>query len=176
VDGTTYRSTRQTIEYGDAPSVDAKGKTEPISVWQALAARSRFGVDVTHHVRAELVGRERELSVLRDAFERARHERIPQLITLVAVPGMGKSRLVYELSQIVDADAELVTWRQGRCLVRRRRRVLGAHQKSSRRKRGSTSGIPRRRPRRSFESRSTTPSTTQATLAGSNRISAPLWV
>src|SRR5439155_17359240 len=28
-----------------------------------------------------------------------------------------KSRLVYELSQIVDPDPELVTWRQGRCLA-----------------------------------------------------------
>ncbi|MEX2614442.1 MAG: AAA family ATPase [Gaiellaceae bacterium] len=116
-DETTYRATRQTIEYGEAPSVDAKGKAEPISVWEAVAARSRFGVDVTHYARAELVGRERELSVLRDAFERARHERIPQLLTLVGVPGMGKSRLVYELSQIVDADPELITWRQGRCLA-----------------------------------------------------------
>ncbi|HSI97285.1 MAG TPA: AAA family ATPase, partial [Gaiellaceae bacterium] len=116
-DEATYRATRQAIEYGEAPSVEAKGKLEPISVWEPLAARSRFGIDVTHHARAELVGRERELSVLRDAFERARHERIPQLITLVAVPGMGKSRLVYELSKIVDADPELVTWRQGRCLA-----------------------------------------------------------
>ena len=63
------------------------------------------------------MGRERELAVLRDAFERARHERTPLLVTLVAVPGMGKTRLVYELSQIVDADPELVTWRQGRCLA-----------------------------------------------------------
>ena len=116
-DETTYRSTRQTIEYGEAPAVEAKGKAEPISVWEAVGARSRFGVDVTHYARAELVGRERELSVLRDAFERVRHERTPQLVTLVAVPGMGKSRLVYELSQIVDADPELVTWRQGRCLA-----------------------------------------------------------
>ena len=116
-DETTYRSTRQTIEYGDAPPVDAKGKAEPIPVWEAVAARSRFGVDVTHYARAELVGRERELSALRDAFERARHERIPQLVTLVGVPGMGKSRLVYELSRIVDADPELITWRQGRCLA-----------------------------------------------------------
>ncbi|MGI8862456.1 MAG: ATP-binding protein [Gaiellaceae bacterium] len=86
-------------------------------MWEATGAKSRFGVDVTHYARAELVGRERELSVLRDAFERARHERVPQLVTLVAVPGMGKSRLVYELSQIVDADSELITWRQGRCLA-----------------------------------------------------------
>ncbi|HEY6068961.1 MAG TPA: AAA family ATPase, partial [Gaiellaceae bacterium] len=82
-----------------------------------MAARSRFGVDIAHHARTELVGRERELDALRDAFERARHDRIPQLVTLVAVPGLGKSRLVYELSKIVDADPELVTWRQGRCLA-----------------------------------------------------------
>jgi class 3 adenylate cyclase len=117
VDETTYRSTRQTIEYGEAPAVEAKGKAEPIAVWEATGARSRFGVEVTHHARTDLVGRERELSILRDAFERARQERLPQLVTLVAVPGMGKSRLVYELMQIVDADPDLVTWRQGRCIA-----------------------------------------------------------
>src|ERR1700751_2195326 len=116
-DETTYRSTRGAIEYRAASAVDAKGKSEPVTVWGGVAARSRFGVDVTHHARAELVGRERELSVLPQAFERPRHERLPQLVTLVAVPGMGKSRLVYELSRIVDADPELVTWRQGRCLA-----------------------------------------------------------
>ena len=116
-DETTYRATRNAIEYRAAESVEAKGKADPIPVWEALEARARFGVDVTHHARAELVGRERELSVLRDALDRARHERVPQLVTLVAVPGMGKSRLVYELSRIVDADPELITWRQGRCLA-----------------------------------------------------------
>src|SRR5438876_594995 len=116
-DETTYRATRNAIEYRAAESVEAKGKADPIPVWEALEARARFGVDVTHHARAELVGRERELSVLRDALDRARHERILQLVTLVAVPGMGKSRLVYELSRIVDADPELITWRQGRCLA-----------------------------------------------------------
>ena len=54
---------------------------------------------------------------MRDAFDRARHARTPQLLTLVGVPGIGKSRLVYELSRIVDADPELITWRQGRCLA-----------------------------------------------------------
>ncbi len=86
-------------------------------MWEAQTAHSRFGVDVAHEARAGLVGRERELGVIRDAFERARHERTPQLLTLVGVPGIGKSRLVYELSRIADADPELVTWRQGRCLA-----------------------------------------------------------
>ena len=97
--------------------MQAKGKTAPVPVWEAVEATSRFGVDTAHHARARLVGRERELSVLRDALDRARHERIPQLVTLVGVPGMGKSRLVYELSQTADAEQELITWRQGRCLA-----------------------------------------------------------
>jgi predicted ATPase/class 3 adenylate cyclase len=116
-DETTYRATRQAIDYSEAPAVEAKGKSQPIRVWQALAASARFGVDVAHEARAELVGRERELSVLRDAFGRARYENTPQLVTLVGVPGIGKSRLVYELSRFVDADPELITWRQGRCLA-----------------------------------------------------------
>jgi class 3 adenylate cyclase len=116
-DETTYRATRVAIDYAEAPAVEAKGKVEPIPVWEATAAHSRFGVDVTHHARAALVGREQELDFLRDAFIRVRTTRTPQLVTLVAVPGMGKSRLVYELSRIVDADPELIIWRQGRCLA-----------------------------------------------------------
>ncbi len=117
VDETTYRSTRTAVDYDEAPAVEAKGKSQPIPVWQATAAHSRFGVDVAHEARSELVGRARELGVVKDAFERARHERTPQLLTLVGVPGIGKSRLVYELQRIVDADPELITWRQGRCLA-----------------------------------------------------------
>jgi class 3 adenylate cyclase/tetratricopeptide (TPR) repeat protein len=117
VDGTTYRATRPAISYEGADPVEAKGKARPVSVWRPLEARARFGVDVAHQARAELVGRERELSLLRNAFARARHERVPQLVTLVGVPGIGKSRLVYELSRLADADPELITWRQGRCLA-----------------------------------------------------------
>ena len=38
------------------------------------------------------------------------------MLTLVGVPGIGKSRLVTELFRIVDAEPDLITWRQGRCL------------------------------------------------------------
>ena len=116
-DETTYRATRYAIDYGNAEPVEAKGKSAPIAVWQAIAAHARFGVDIAHEARSALVGRDRELATIRDAFDRARHQRTPQLVTLVGVPGIGKSRLVYELNRIVDADPELITWRQGRCLA-----------------------------------------------------------
>src|SRR6478736_8137481 len=112
----TYRATRQAIDYREAPSVEAKGKAEPVKVWEALAARSRFGSDVEQKLRTPLVGRERERSLLADSLERARREQSAQLVTLVGVPGIGKSRLVAELFQITDADEEIINWRQGRSL------------------------------------------------------------
>jgi class 3 adenylate cyclase/tetratricopeptide (TPR) repeat protein len=112
----TYRATRQTIEYREAPPVEAKGKAEPVKVWEAVGARSRFGSDVEEKLRTPLVGRERERDLLADSLDRARSEQSVQLVTLVGVPGIGKSRLVAELFQITDADEEIISWRQGRSL------------------------------------------------------------
>jgi class 3 adenylate cyclase/tetratricopeptide (TPR) repeat protein len=112
----TYNATSRVIEYGEASPVEAKGKSQPVPVWEVIQARSRYGADVTHKPTTPLVGRERELGLLVGTLARAQHERSPQLVTLVGVPGIGKSRLVYELFSETDARPELIYWRQGRCL------------------------------------------------------------
>src|SRR5438874_1607719 len=68
----TYRATRQRIEYEERQPVEGKGKAAPIQVWEAVQARSRFGVDVVQQSRAPLVGRERELTALVETLRRAR--------------------------------------------------------------------------------------------------------
>ncbi|HST18029.1 MAG TPA: AAA family ATPase [Gaiellaceae bacterium] len=113
----THRATDRIIEYADAPAVDAKGKAEPVRVWEALRPRARLGVDVAQHGDAALVGRDVELRLLRDAWERAERERATQLVTVVGLPGIGKSRLVWELLRHVHARPGLVYWRQGRALA-----------------------------------------------------------
>ena len=112
---TTFRATERAIEYRDHDPVEAKGKAEPVPVWEAVQARSRLEVDV-QKPRAPLMGRERELDVLVGALARARSDRATQLVTLVGEPGIGKSRLVYELFQAVESDSELIWWRHGRSL------------------------------------------------------------
>jgi len=112
----TFTSTERQIVYRESEPIEAKGKTEPVSVWEALEARSSLGIDLGGAGKAALVGRDRELDLLVDTLTRSRRERSTQLVTLVGVPGIGKSRLVYELLRVVDADDELITWRQGRCL------------------------------------------------------------
>src|SRR6188508_1164934 len=114
---TTYRATERVVEYRECEPVQAKGKADPLPVWEALGARARYGVDVFQRGGAELVGRGEELDWLTDGLARTLRERRTQLVTLVGVPGIGKSRLVWELAQAVDADPDLIVyWRQGRSL------------------------------------------------------------
>jgi class 3 adenylate cyclase/tetratricopeptide (TPR) repeat protein len=112
----TYNATSRVIDYREAAPVEAKGKSQPVPVWEVIEARSRYGSDVTRPSASPLVGREHELSLLVNTLTRVQHERSPQLITLVGVPGIGKSRLVRELFAAVDERPELIYWRQGRCL------------------------------------------------------------
>jgi len=114
---TTYRATSQVITYRPAEAVAAKGKAEPVPAWEAVEARSRFGIDLAPKSRVPLIGRQRELNVLNDALQRVRGDRSPQLVTIVGVPGIGKSRLLAELFRaIADDPSELIYWRQGRSL------------------------------------------------------------
>ena len=113
---TTYRATEHAIRYRAVDAVVAKGKSEPVPAWEAIEATARFGVDVDREGLVELVGRDDEVALLSGALERVRREREPQLVTLVGVPGIGKSRLVTELFAVVEALPDLITWRQGRCL------------------------------------------------------------
>ena len=83
-------------------------------VWEAVLARAP--VDAEPAPSARLVGRDRELSVLRDALSGALNERELRLVTLVGVPGIGKSRLVHELHTIVESVAQPIAWLRGRSL------------------------------------------------------------
>jgi class 3 adenylate cyclase/tetratricopeptide (TPR) repeat protein len=112
----TFRATERTIAYRLVEPVVAKGKAEPVATWEALEARSRFGVDVARRSAAPLIGRDSEVELLAAALERAVGERTPQLVTLVGVPGIGKSRLLAELFHAIERGERLVTWRQGRSL------------------------------------------------------------
>jgi class 3 adenylate cyclase len=112
----TYWATRQAIDYEPLEPVAAKGKRMPVALWRAREARSRLGVDLEPSRATPFVGRDDELEVLRQVYARTLRESACHLVTLVGEPGIGKSRLVAELREHVDAQHELVHWRQGRCL------------------------------------------------------------
>jgi hypothetical protein len=53
---TTYRATRNEIEFRELAPVEAKGKVEPLEVWEAIEARARVATEAVS-TRAPLVGR-----------------------------------------------------------------------------------------------------------------------
>src|SRR5205814_1000741 len=81
-------------------AIDAKGKADAVEAWLAMEATTApadrpLGT-------TPLVGRDRELEVLRSVWSRAVDEKRPHLVTLVGPPGIGKSRLCREIAALVD--------------------------------------------------------------------------
>ena len=124
----TYRSTKDFISYEPLDPVAVKGKPEPIPVWRAVSARSRFGVDVDMAPKTPFIGRDFDLAALKNAHQRTLREASAQLVTITGEPGVGKTRLLSELSSFIDR-------RPGRARLlapgtisslRRRHHLLGA--------------------------------------------------
>jgi class 3 adenylate cyclase/tetratricopeptide (TPR) repeat protein len=92
----TYRATSAAIEYREADPISAKGKAEPVPVWEVVGARERT---IQAAPRGPLVGRGRELVRLAAIWERVQSESSPRLVTVVGPAGIGKSRLLTELME-----------------------------------------------------------------------------
>ena len=112
----TYAATKPVFQYVELPPAVVKGKAEPLLIWRAVSPLARFGAEITRRHDAPLVGREIDLALLEGVFDKAMASSIPQLVTVVGEPGLGKSRLVAELFGYIDRLPTLVTWRLGRCL------------------------------------------------------------
>jgi class 3 adenylate cyclase/tetratricopeptide (TPR) repeat protein len=108
----TYRATRNAIGYEPLDPVEAKGKAEPVQAWLALEP---LGGPAERPIAAHpLVGRDREVDLMRTLWTRTLEERRPHLVTLVGPPGIGKSRLCREVAALVERDGGQVL--RGRCL------------------------------------------------------------
>jgi class 3 adenylate cyclase/tetratricopeptide (TPR) repeat protein len=112
----TYRATGLVFEWAEHEPVLAKGKAEPVAAWLAVASRGRFGVDLRPPSTSPFIGRRDQLALLESAFRRAVGESTVQLVTITGEAGIGKSRLVQELSNVAEEWPGLVRWRQGRSL------------------------------------------------------------
>jgi tetratricopeptide (TPR) repeat protein len=118
----TYRATRNVIAYEQMPSILAKGKREPVRAWLAVAPIAAPAErPVTS---APLVGRDREMTLLESLWDRAVAERRPHLVTVIGPAGIGKSRLVKEISSSIGSRGGRAV--RGRCLPYETRAVYGA--------------------------------------------------
>ncbi len=113
-----YTATKDVIEYRELPALQLKGKMEPVPAWAALRVKAKQrGERPQLGMEAKLIGRDEELAVLKQTFQRVQSEGRPALVTVVGPAGVGKTRLVRELERFVEGLPEFVYWRRGRCLA-----------------------------------------------------------
>jgi class 3 adenylate cyclase len=105
----TYRLVRAAVEAEPTPPVAAKGKAEPLSAQRLLSVHADAP---TRRHDAPMIGRERQRTLLEDAFANVVSENACHLFTVLGAAGVGKSRLAQEFLAGVE-DATVV---RGRCL------------------------------------------------------------
>jgi class 3 adenylate cyclase/tetratricopeptide (TPR) repeat protein len=107
----TYRATASAIQYREREPISAKGKAEPVPVWEAVAVQELGAQEVSTNL--PLVGRIEERRLLAGVWDEVRIERRPILALLIGAPGVGKSRLLSEFAS--DAATQGVVL-SGHCL------------------------------------------------------------
>ena len=107
IGASTHELVKGAVDAEPVEPLDLKGKAEPVAAFRLLAAHA--APERRHD--SLFVGRERELGLLSEAWQRAVAEQRCELVTVVGDPGIGKSRLAAEA--LASIDARVV---RGRCL------------------------------------------------------------
>jgi class 3 adenylate cyclase/tetratricopeptide (TPR) repeat protein len=108
----TYRLVREAVEAEPVEPLELKGKAERVPSWRLLGVREVVAA-VPRRLDSPMVGRERQLAQLQQAFEAADGDVACQLFTILGPAGVGKSRLVQEFVAGVGGRATIL---RGRCL------------------------------------------------------------
>ncbi|HEX9376336.1 MAG TPA: adenylate/guanylate cyclase domain-containing protein, partial [Actinomycetota bacterium] len=110
VGAVTYALVRDAVEAEPVPPISVRGKAEPVHAYRLAVVTGAHGV--ARRFDTPMVGRERELRMLREALDRAVSDRACVLFTLLGTAGVGKSRLIEEFL----AGRNGVRVLRGRCL------------------------------------------------------------
>ncbi len=113
----TVAAVHGAFEFGELRTVEAKGKASGLRCRPVLRALTLMRPRGVGELPSVFVGRDDELDLLRVTHRRAVAQREPHLVTIVGEPGVGKTRLVRELWQLLAEEEPVPLRRTGRCLA-----------------------------------------------------------
>jgi len=115
VSADTYKIARDFFKFEPMGKIQVKGKEEPVEAYQIIEAgevETRIEASVARGL-TKFAGRQREIAALNEAFEKARAGS-GQVVGVVGEAGVGKSRLILELKEMLPKDE--YTCLEGQCL------------------------------------------------------------
>jgi class 3 adenylate cyclase/tetratricopeptide (TPR) repeat protein len=104
------------FEFAAPTTVEAKGKPEGVSCRRLVRALTLMRPRGIGGLGLAFVGRDAELELLQEALVQVVAEGRPHLVTILGETGVGKTRLVREFWQWLDAQSPEPVRRTGRCL------------------------------------------------------------
>ena len=113
----TYARVAGVVDATDRGRIEVKGKSEPVRGYEIAAVRGRSAVRGVPGLYSPMIGREGELTRLRELVDAARAG-LGRIAFVIGEPGIGKSRLVTELHASVTGSGSPgdATWIEGRCV------------------------------------------------------------
>jgi class 3 adenylate cyclase/tetratricopeptide (TPR) repeat protein len=101
-----HRLTLGRVEVEDLGPIELKGLDRPIWAWRAVGTSGSGGAR-PRTLEAPLVGRDAELELLSNTYDRAVRDRRAHLFTIYGEPGVGKSRLAREFTEGLEGATVL---------------------------------------------------------------------
>jgi class 3 adenylate cyclase/tetratricopeptide (TPR) repeat protein len=101
------------LRFEPAGPVRLRGRSKAVTAFLAHASEPRERQDATLGTAARFIGRQSELSALREALASMIEDRTGRLVTVLGVAGVGKSRLIAEMRES-EAQPGAVVWHVGR--------------------------------------------------------------
>lgn len=113
----THALTRHLIDYLTLDPIMVKGKSEPLNVYRAQGVLTDRGLRRgVAGLESPMVGRTDKLWVLQQSFLQTVMNKQPHMVTVLGVPGIGKSRLLAEYEASLKLGGNDFTWCKGRCV------------------------------------------------------------
>lgn len=108
---TTHNLTKSHFIFDPMEPTRVKGKAEPLPVFKLVSAKKDLSaVHRLQGVRAELIGRQKEMELLTQAIEKLKNGQ-GSIISIVGNAGTGKSRLVRDFKAALNLKE--IQWREG---------------------------------------------------------------
>lgn len=107
----TFRLVRGQFHFRPVKAVHAKGKTDPVTAYQALGKMSEGGNAPSAELASRMIARDNEFARIRKHYDQSTHASAPVMVLVLGELGVGKTRLLDEFCEALRSENTRVIYK-----------------------------------------------------------------